>query len=459
MSAATHSESDLPNQSGIGSSPAEERRTPAVGDPTEDAPTAPNWVSNGVLLWEKRRALAWTAGIAAMLALGAALMIPKRYESSAQIMPPANSMSGSALLAAIAGGGGNSLGSLGSLASLFQGGVGNTSLFVDLLRSGSVSSDLIDRFDLQHVYKKRYRIDTAKFLASRTKISDDKKSGIITLTVSDTDPVRARDIAQGYLDELNKLVNRTNTSSAHQERLFIEKRLLGVEHDLETAQERLSDFSSTHATVDIKEESRSMVDAAAKVQGELIVEQTNLNSLRQIYGDENIRVRSSQARIASLQAEISKMGGSSMALPATEGDPGVDTTTGGNSDEPFPALRQLPRLAVPYANLYREVQVQETVYELLTRQFEIARIQEAKDVPVISVIDAPGIPEKKSFPPRALIVLLVPLAAVIAAAFFHLLRFQWMQIPAQDPRKALVQYIGEDIPERLGWRHWARSRQ
>jgi capsule polysaccharide export protein KpsE/RkpR len=337
--------------------------------------------------------------------------------------------------------------------------MGNTSLFIDLLRSGSVSGDLIDRFDLQHVYKKRYRIDTAKFLARRTKIVDDKKSGVITVTVTDSDPVRARDIAQGYLDELNMLVNRTNTSSAHQERLFIEKRLAGVEHDLETAQERLSNFSSTHATVDLKEQSRSMVDAAARLEGELIAEQSSLDSLRQTYGDGNIRVRSAQARIASLRAEIAKLGGTSMVLPADESSSDVENVASGNNDELYPALRQLPRLAVPYAKLYREVQVQETVYELLTRQYEVARIQEAKDVPVISVIDAPGIPEKKSFPPRTLIVLLAPFASVIAAAFLLLLQFQWAQIPMNDPRKDLAHEICDGMPQRLSWRHWTRSWQ
>ena len=148
-----------------------------------------------------------------------------------------------------------------------------------------------------------------------------------------------------------------------------------------------------------------------------------------------------------------------MALPATEGDSGAAFPTGGNNDEIYPALRQLPRLAVPYANLYREVQVQETVYELLTRQYELARIQEAKDVPVISVIDAPGIPEKKSFPPRTLIVLLAPFASVIAAAFLLLLEFQWAQIPMNDPRKDLAHEIGDGMPQRLSWRHWTRSRQ
>jgi len=148
-----------------------------------------------------------------------------------------------------------------------------------------------------------------------------------------------------------------------------------------------------------------------------------------------------------------------MALPANENNSDGETVAGGNNDELYPALRQLPRLAVPYANLYREVQVQETVYEMLTRQYEVARIQEAKDVPVISVIDAPGIPEKKSFPPRALIVFLVPAVTVIAAAFFLLLQSQWMQIPAHDPRKALLREIGGSMPQRLSWRNWIGSQQ
>ena len=202
-----------------------------------------------------------------------------------------------------------------------------------------------------------------------------------------------------------------------------------------------------------------MVDAAARLQGELIAEQSSLDSLRQTYGDENIRVRSAQARIASLRAEIAKLAGTSMVLPADESSSGVETAASGNNDELYPALRQLPRLAVPYARLYREVQVQETVYQLLTRQYEVARIQEAKDVPVISVIDAPGIPEKKSFPPRTLIVLLAPFASVIAAAFLLLLQFQWAQIAMNDPRKALAHEIGNGMPQRLSWRPWARSRQ
>ena len=441
---------------------------PSIANPSEafavrTTTAEMNWVANANALWEKRQLLIRTSVISLIIGLTIAFLLPKQYQSGARIMPPGNSMGGAALLAALAGRAGGNLGSLGALAGgLLGGGSGNTALFIDLLRSGTVSGHLIDRFDLQHVYHKRYRIDTAKYLAHHTAIVDDKKSGVITLTVTDTDPARARDIAQGYLDELNKLVNQTNTSSAHQERLFIEKRLKGAETDLEKAQQRMGEFSSTHSTIDIKEQTRAMVDAASRLQAQLIVEQSGLDSLRQTYGDGNVRVRSAEARISVLQSEIKKMSGSSKALPPDDGSisTGADVVSGSHSEELYPPLRQLPRLAVPYADLYREVRVQETVYELLTQQLEMARIQEAKDIPVVSVIDAPGVPEKKSFPPRLLLALLLTMIAVTVTAVLLLLQLRWAAVRDDDPRKLLLRRINGDMQHRLrsilNWSH-ARS--
>ncbi len=439
---------------------------PSIANPSEafairTSTAEMNWIANANVLWEKRRLLVRTAVVALILGLAIAFNLPKEYQSGARIMPPGNSMGGAALVAALAGRAGGNLGGLGMLAGGLLGGGGNTALFIDLLRSGTVSGNLIDRFDLQHIYHKRYRIDTAKYLAHHTAIVDDKKSGVITLTFTDTDPVRARDIAQGYLDELNKLVNQTNTSSAHQERLFIEKRLKGAEADLEKAQQRMGEFSSTHSTIDIKEQTRAMVDAASRLQAQLIVEQSGLDSLRQTYGDGNVRVRSAEARIAVLQSEIKKMSGSSKALPLDEGSssPGSDAVSGSHSDELYPPLRQLPRLAVPYADLYREVRVQETVYELLTQQLEMARIQEAKDIPVVSVIDAPGVPEKKSFPPRLFLSLLLTMIAVTVAAVLLLIQLRWAAVGNDDPRKVLLQRINDDVLHRVrSIVNWPRAR-
>ncbi len=357
-------------------------------------------------------------------------------------MPPDQGGGGAALLAALGGRGGADLGGLASLAGSFLGSHNTSSLFVDLLHSGTVSGHLIDRFDLMRVYDKRYRIDAAKYLAHHTTIVDDKKSGVITITVEDKSPERARDLAQAYLYELNQIVQKTDISSARQERLFLERRLASVQSDLERAQLDLSDFSSTHSTVDIKEQTRATVDAAAKLQGELIAEQSQLGSLEQIYGDGNVRVRAAQVRVGLLQHELTKMSGTDAQLASQSANSPAHIE--GGESQLYPPLRQLPRLAVPYADLYRRVKVQEAVYELLTQEYELARIQEAKDIPVISVIDSPGVPEKKSFPPLALTGV-----TTLAAAFLILVRSAWDGTDERDPRKVLARQMLQSLPARI----------
>jgi capsule polysaccharide export protein KpsE/RkpR len=412
--------------------------TPSSPSPSQfqNAITRPvNWVVNARVLWYGRRTLFYTTALALIAGLVFGFLIPKRYQSGARIMPPDQQGSSAMLLAGLVSRS-SGLGGLSSLAGGLLGGHTTTALFVDLLHSGTVSGHLIERFHLQQVYHKRYVVDTAKHLAKCTEVTDDKKSGVITITVEDTDPVRARDLAQGYLDELNNLVMQTSTSSARQERVFIEKRLDTVHADLERAQLELSEFSSTHSTVDIKEQTRATVEAAAKVQGQLLVEQAELDSMRKIYGDSNIRVREAEAAVASLRHDLEQMNGSPAPLsPVT----GASRSTL-SQDELSPPLRQLPRLAVPFADLYREVRVQETVFELLTQQYEMARIEEAKDIPIVSVIDPPGIPEKKSFPPRLIVVLGFAAFGFIASSVWLLLSARWRILNAADPRK---QFVGE----------------
>jgi uncharacterized protein involved in exopolysaccharide biosynthesis len=408
-----------------------------VAVPLENVPPE-NWVVNARLLWENRGLLARTALIAFAVSLGIAFAIPKQYTAYTSIMPPDEGGGGGALLAALSGKAGGSLGGLGSLAGSLLGTHSTSSLFVDLLHSGTVSGHLIDRFDLMRVYRKRYKVDAAKYLAHHTTIVDDKKTGVVTITVVDEDPRRARDIAEAYLDELNQIVARTATSSARQERLFLERRLASVQADLERAQLDLSDFSSTHSTVDIKEQTRAMVDAAAKLQGQLVAEQAELGSLRQVYGDGNVRVRAAESSVGLLRGELQKLSGTDARLAQ-----GVAAT---DPNQLSPPLRQLPRLAVPYADLYRRVKVQETVYELLTQEYELARIQEAKDIPAVQVIDAPGIPEKKSFPPRLLVALGLTLVCEVAAAALLLMRKSWNATSEDDARKVLLRDIGRSLP-------------
>jgi uncharacterized protein involved in exopolysaccharide biosynthesis len=399
-----------------------------------------HWATRASLLWQHRRMLARVAAISLAVGLCVAFAIPKQYTAVTSIMPPDQSGSSAMLLAALAGRSGG-IGALGSLAGGFLGEHPTTALFIALLNSGTVSGHLIDRFDLKHVYHKRYNVDTVKHLAHVTKITDDKKSGVITIKVEDRDPVRARDLAQAYLDELNRLVTQTSTSAARQERVFIEQRLHKVQADLERAQLELSEFSSKNSTIDIREQTRAMVDTGARVQGQLLVEQSGLQSLRQIYGDGNVRVRETEARIASLQHDLDKMTGSSAPLMPQVADGGSSKSAPEEKGELYPPLRQLPRLAVPYADLYRRVRVQEAVFELLSQQYEIASINEAKDTPVIKVIDPPGVPERKSFPPRLLLALLFCLLSFGAASALILLRQHWSSVDPRDPRKLLASEV------------------
>jgi uncharacterized protein involved in exopolysaccharide biosynthesis len=390
------------------------------------AQSMPNWLRNANLLWDQRRTLARVAVIAFVLSAAFAFLIPKRYESVARLMPPEQPSSGAAMLAALAGHSMGGLAGLGNLAGML-GGRTSSALFIDLLHSRTISDHIIDRFNLQHVYRKRYRIDTVKYLARHTTVVDDKKSGVITITFTDTDPSRAKAITQAYLDELNSIVTHANTSSARREREFIEKRLVSVQAELQTAEKALGQFSSTNATLDIKEQTHAMVDAAAKLQAEMIVGQSELDSLKQIYGEDNVRVRAARARIGVLKTEIGKMSGT------------------GESSELYPSLRQLPRLAVPWADLYRRVRIQETVYELLSQQYEMARIEEAKDTPVVAVIDPPLVPEKKSFPPRVIMILLLTMFAVGVTTFYIVLNSMWENLSPSDPRKMLAREMGNSL--------------
>jgi capsule polysaccharide export protein KpsE/RkpR len=383
------------------------------------------WVPHTSLLWDRRRFLAKVFACALLLSTLIAFLIPKQYESTARMMPPEQQGMGTAMLAALAG---KAMpGGLGALAGSFLGMKDSGALFVDLLRSGTIEGAIVDRFDLQKVYWNRYRQDSLKKLRRRTEITQDRKSGVITITVTDTDRRRARDMAQAYVDQLDSLLIRVNTSAARREREWIEQRLVTVQNDLEKAQLAMSDFAGKNTTLDIKEETKAMVDAGAKLQAQLIVAHAEADSLAQFYGEGNVRMRAANARVGELEHELKKLGGSPMKA-------GEEL----DSDALYPSLRQLPALAVRWADLYRQVKVKETVYDLLTEQYELARIEEVKSVPSVRIIDPPGWPEKKSFPPRLIIMLCTTVFCVFVAAMILVLQDRWLRLSPHDPRKELA---------------------
>lgn len=346
-----------------------------------------------VIVWRRRCWLAKITGVGLVLGALVVLLIPKEYESTAQLMPPdPQVLSGAGMLGLMAGA---PAGGTVGLATSILSGKTPSAQFVGILASRTVQDNLIDRFDLRKVYRQKFYADARKRLAKYTSLEEDRKTGMITITVRDTDPNRARDLAQAYVEELNRLVSRVSTSSARRERIFLEERLKSVKNDLDAASRDLSQFSSRNATLDPLAQARATLEGAARLQGELIASESELRGLKTIYSENNTRVQVLRARIGELQNQMRKLAGTHQE---TDGEL--------ENSQIYPSIRKLPLLGETYFDLYRRVKVQEVIYEALTKQYEIAKVQEAKEIPTIAVLDGPLIPEKKVFPPRLLFTLL-----------------------------------------------------
>lgn len=383
------------------------------------------------ILWGNRKWL-FRVGISALLASTIiAFLIRNRYESTARLMPPDNNQSGGIAMA-VAALTGNAGSSLSGVASEMLGLKSTSDIFVGILSSRTVADDMIQQFDLKRLYHDRRLEDARKDLFDHTTIAVDRKSQIISITVTDHDPKRAAAMGQRYVEDLNRLVAELSTSSARRERIFLEGRLQGVSKDLESAEKDFSQFSSKNTAIDIKEQSRAMVEAAATLQGELIAAESELEGLRQIYADNNVRVRSVQARIAELRRQLEKIGGKSGDVPTPENQQG---------DSIYPSIRQLPLLGVGYADLYRRTRVEETVFESLTKEYEMAKVEEAKEIPTVKVLDPSNVPDKKSFPPRPLFIFFGVALALAVAITWLFAKKSWEQTDAGDPRKLFAEEV------------------
>ena len=392
------------------------------------------------LLFDKRSLLAksFLGGLASGCLV--AFLIPARYQASVQLMPPDNQTGSSlAMLAALTAKTG---GGAGAVAGDLLGIKSSGALFVGILHSRTVADRLAARFDLGRFYSLRLKEDIRNRLAENTAVSEDRKSGILSLTVTDRDPRRAAAMASAYVDELNQLVAQLSTSSAHRERIFLEERLSAVKFDLDDASRQFSEFASKNSAIDIKEQGRAMLQGAAAVEGELIASESELKGLEEIYTTSNIRVRSLRARIAELRRQLDNLGGRAMPPAGPPADSGSSQ---------YLTLSKLPLLGVTYSDLYRRMQIQEAVYETLTQQYELAKVQEAKETPSVKVLDDASVPQKKSFPPRLLFALLGGVLAFGGAVGSVLLHSRWQGLDANDPEKQLASEVLQSVNARMPW--------
>jgi len=387
------------------------------------------------LLWGRRQWLLKTFLCGLIISFLIALLISSQYRSTARLMPPdQQSGPGLAMLATLAGKSNSS--SFAGLAGTVLGLKTSGDLFLGVLSSRTVQDDLVRKFDLRSVYRVQRWEAARDKLVSHTELSEDRKSGIITIEVTDQSPQRAAAMAQTYIDALNRVMTEQNTSAAHRERVFLEQRLQQVKQDLEVAENSFSDFASKNTALDIPTQGRAMVAATANVEGELIATQTQLEGLMQIYTENNVRVRSAQARVAELQRQLAKLSG--QTPKTTAGDPPDNASS-------YPSFRQLPVLGVSYSDLLRNAKIQETIFEVLTQEYELAKVEEAKEIPSIKVLDPPNVPENKSFPPRLLLAFLGGICFLAAGMAWILGSAHWERLDPQDPAKSFAQQVFGDV--------------
>jgi uncharacterized protein involved in exopolysaccharide biosynthesis len=405
---------------------------PSVSESEQEGPIAEAlW-----LLWNKRRLLTRVLAVSTLASLVIALLLPSHYKATTVLMPP-DSQSGAGMLAALLNKGVPGLGMIGpDLLGLKS----SDALFQSVLQSRTVEDRIINRFDLRRVYGDKLYETTREELQERTEITEDRKSGVLSITVDDRDPNRATAMANAYVEELGKVIAELDTSSAHRERVFLEERLKLVQRDLEAAENDFSQFSSKNMAIDIKEQAKAMVEAAATLQGQLIGAESELEGLRQIYADNNVRVRALEARISELKQQLEKVGGKGEDLKADSA----------SSEDPlYPSIKKLPLLGVAYADMYRRTKVQEAIYEALTQQYELAKVQEAKEIPSVRVLDPAEAPRRRSSPKRLQILLAGVLGSLFVVIAWLLLRENWEQVDGKNSFKLLAHEVGGASLSRL----------
>ena len=405
-------------------------------------------VARLALLWQERRFL-FRRGVIALVLSTVVFLIPLRYTSTTRLMPPDQAGQGIASMLSALG----KTGDLGAIGGQLLGLKTSGDLFVGVLHSRTVQDDLINKFNLRKEYGvKRYE-DARKVLDGSTDIAIDRKSAILTIKVTDNDRDRAAAMGREYVDALNRIVITLNTSSAHKERVFLEDRLTEVQQDLETSEKDFSKFASQNTAIDVKEQGKAMIGAAAELEGQLIATETQLEGLRQIYTPNNVRIRSLQARIDEYRHQLQKLGGK--ASPGEEaGSSPSDVESSADNPDLYPSIRQLPILGVTWADLYRRTRVEEAIFETLTKQYELAKVEEARETPSVKVLDPADVPERKSSPPRMILMLFGTTLVFVFSCVWLLAKARWQEVDPNDPAKILANEMFQTIRGRV--RSWRR---
>ena len=355
-----------------------------------------------VLAKRKRQIFRFTAG-AAILSVIVSLLLPKIYTASTTILPPQQGQSTASAM----------LGQLGALAGMAGGSLGikdPDDLYIGMLKSRKVQDDIVSRFDLRKIYHSKKMIDARKSLEGNSRIASGK-DGIISIEVDDRDPQRASEIANAYVDELNRLTSNLAVTEASQRRLFFEKQLNLVRDNLSKAEYDLQKLQAKTGLIQLYPQEKEIAESNAKLRAEIAAKEVQLSAM-------SVGVTSSNPEYVRLQGELASL------KARLEGE---------NTDALLES--KMPQSGLAYIEKFRSVKFNQALMEMLYKQYELAKIDEAKDYPLIQVLDKATPPERKSKPKRALIVILSTLAAFFLSVFYAFVR-EALDKASLDPERS-----------------------
>ncbi len=336
-------------------------------------------------------------GAAFVVSIIYSLTLPPIYASTASIFPPQQEGSMSGMASQLSGG-------LGALAGGFLGVGAPVDQWLAILKSEAIRDAMIKRFDLMMAFKVNTMEGTRNAIGGMIKISKSKE-GIISITVEDTDPQRAATLANALVEELDRINKGIVTTSGRRMRVFVEERLKGAKEELRTSEETIKGFQERNRAIKLDDQSRAVIEAMGTVKGQLMAKEVELQTLLSYATPNNPQAEILSTHVKELRERLREL---------EEGKTNPDNPS---PKDIFIPTARIPALTLQYARLLRDAKVQQTLYELLTQQYEMARIQEAKDTPTVQVLDAAKVPERKIKPNKRQIVMLATIAAVFLGVF------------------------------------------
>lgn len=348
-----------------------------------------------VVLIKYRKMIGYIVGVIFILSIVTSLLLPKMYLATASILPPNDQGSGMTSLL------NKSESLLGGMAGNLFGKPSPTAVYVGILKSRSVAQILIEKFKLKELYGFKYIEDVFTQLQKRSFIAAERKGQIISVSVKDRDPNRAADMANTYIEALDQINRKINITEGKRKRIFLQERLKEVADDLESAETALKVFQERFNLVSIEKQAKVSIETAAEIKGQIIAAQTELNVLKQFGTEKQIEAIMLKTKIEELKKQL-------LQIEEGRDDSNHPTRASqeGQENDFYIPFDELPELSMQLMRLMREAKIKEKVFELLTSQFEMAQIDEVKDVDTIQVLDVAVAPQKRISPNRSAIVLI-----------------------------------------------------